>query len=292
MAEFRGVFNAPVLQVAPCGLLSVAHVEDYSANPTDERWVRGFSTLSNSFPTVRLLTSNNDPSDTVSDGSDAPLYYTAYPFFIEVEAKNTAKNLVSNDPFDYLGAQLTAATQKAVEYELWEGPAARDLPTPGTGYLIEEDGASIVTGGTGVTPERALAMLEQAISLSPTGARGTIHMTRDVASALGTRLLYNAKSRDDDQAYATTRLGTLVAIGSGYTGRGPINAAGETASETNKWMFATGAVEVILGAPEFVNNSLAQGFSTSTNDSTVLISRPAAVHFDPTIWFAAQVTLS
>ena len=293
MAEFAGVFSAPVLQVAPCGLLSVATVVEYNGDANSERWIRGFSTMTNASPTVRILSRDNDvvTNGEIFDGSAVPAYYSTVPFFIEVESKNTAKNLISNDPREFLKDQIEAATQKAAEYELWEGVAAQALAVPASGYLIESGGATAVTT-SGVAPEKALYLIEQGISTSPTGGRGVIHMTRDVASALGSRLQYEAKSRDDKKAYARTRLGTLVVIGSGYTGNGPIGATGRAASGTNKWMFATGGIEVLTGESEIVNDSLAQGFTPSTNDSIVTILRPAAVHFDPSLWLTAQVTLS
>lgn len=295
MAEFAGVFDAPVLQVAPCGLLSVASVTNTDANPNSERWIRGFASMTNASPTVRILTTNDDvvANGELFDGSNVPAYFATVPFWIEVESKNTAKNLISNSPLDgAIKEQVRAATQKAAEFELWEGAAAQaTTPTPATGYLIESGGATVVTT-TGATADRALALLEQSIALSPTGGRGVIHMTRDVASTLGSRLLYKAKNRDDKKAYAVTRLGTLVVIGSGYTGNGPIGETNRAASVTNKWMFATGGVEVLTGEPIIANQSLADGFNPATNDSIVKVARPAAVHFDPSIWYAAQVTLS
>lgn len=294
MAEFAGVFNAPVLQVAPCGLLSVASVAETNADPRSERWIRGFSTLSNASPTVRIAATNNPApaNGVIFDGSAVKTYEDVTPFWVEIESKKTAKDLISENPFDgTLIEQIEAASQKAAEYELWEGVAARDIPNPVSGYLIEENGATVVTTA-GEDSARALALLEQSIANSPTGGRGVIHMTRDVASTLGSRLLYKAKNRDDKKAYAVTRLGTLVVVGSGYTGNGPIGVANRAASATNKWMFATGGVEVLLGKPEIANTSLAQGFDPSTNDSIVTVTRPVAAHFDPSIWYAAQVTLS
>lgn len=290
----RGVFTAPALQVAPCGLLSVADVETHSGNPQEDQWIRGFSSLTNVAPTVRLLTTNNDiiTDGELFDGTDEPGFYNVSPFWIEVETKNTAKNLVSDNPLDgKILEQVKAATQKALEFELWEGAAAQAVTDSPNGYLIKEDGAEVVTTA-GMDAAEALARLEQAISLSPVGGRGIIHVTRDVASTLGSRLLYKANSRDDDNAYAVTRLGTLVVIGSGYTGNGPLGVANREASATNKWMFATGGIEAHLGKAEVVNDSLAQGFNPATNDSIVKVERPVAVHFDPSIYYAAQVTLS
>jgi hypothetical protein len=135
------------------------------------------------------------------------------------------------------------------------------------------------------TPDKALWLLEQSISRSPVGARGVLHFTRDVASALGSKLQYK-------DGKITTRLGTRVVVGSGYTGNGPVGDAAAAASDTNKWAYATGDLVVILGEKEIVNESVASGFKPSTNDYTVKATRPAAVFFDPTIHFSAQITLS
>ena len=294
MAQFKGVFTAPALTVAPCGLLSVASVISHTSDSEDERWIRGFSSESDSYATVRILTPNNDvvTNGTISDATGEQRYHDVFPFFIEVESKRTGFDLIANNPLDgSIKEQIDGASQKAVEFELWDGQAAKALTTPGSGYLTQTGGATILTSG-GATAFRALALLEESISLSPTGARGIIHMTRDVASTIGDHLIYMATSRDDQTAYAVTRLGTLVVIGSGYSGNGPVGTTGAAASATNKWMYATGGVEVHLGVSEIVNTSITQGFDPSVNDSIVLVQRPAAVHFDPSIWFTAQVTLS
>lgn len=294
MVSFRrGVFTAPALQIAPCGLLSVAQVSRTSGNPLAEQWVRGFAGLTNVAPTVRLLTGTNDPIATgdLYDGTDEPSFYNVAPFFIEIESKHSGLDLIGVDPLENatLRAQMESVSQKAAEFELWEGGAAQaDTDSP-NGYLIKQGGATVVAPGADA--EESLARLEQAIAGSPVGGRGTIHMTRDVASTLGGRLLFKTNSRDDENAYAVTRLGTLVVIGSGYTGNGPIGQANRAASDTNKWMFATGGVEVHLGTSEVTNQSKADGFDPTVNDLIVTVSRPAAVHFDPSIYYAVRVTL-
>lgn len=289
MADYKnGVYSAPLLQVAPCGLLSVASV----STDDEDMWLRGFTVDSNAHPAVSIVSYN---SAAVTDGvitaglpaEDA--VYPARPFFIQIEANTTGLMMVHHDPIKdgSIQDQIKGATQKGVEYELWEGVAAKANAADDTNYLTKTGGATIVTS-SGVSSTRALELIEQSIAGSPTGARGIIHMTRDVASSLGSRLLYKAKSRDDKKAFAVTRLGTLVVIGSGYTGAGPDGSTGAAPSGTNKWMYATGGVEVLLGAPEVDNTA----FTSSTNDAVVKAVRPAAVHFDPSIWSAAQVTLS
>jgi hypothetical protein len=134
--------------------------------------------------------------------------------------------------------------------------------------------------------DKALFHLEEAISLSPVGANGVIHMTRDVASILGSRLIYLNK---DDKGRAMTRLGTDVIIGSGYSGNGPIGATGATASATNRWMFATGAINVHIGKVEVVNQNLGQGIDANINDMRIKAIRPAAAYFDPSVHYAMRV---
>jgi hypothetical protein len=284
----NGVLSAPLLTVAPCGLLSVAQVEE---GTPESNWLRGYSVETHAAPTVRIISYNNAvvSDGDLYDGAAEESTFPARPFFLEIEAKTTGLMLVDHDPLKdgTVADQIKAASQKAVEYELWEGAAAKANPADDTNYLTKTGGADIVTTG-GVSSSRALELIEQSIASSPTGARGIIHMTRDVASSLGSRLLYSADSRDDKQAYAVTRLGTLVVIGSGYTGAGPDGDAGAAASATNKWMYATGGVVVLLGDVSVDNAA----FTSSANDHILLANRAASVHFDPSIWSAAQVTLS
>lgn len=286
---FNGIEQAPKLTIAPCGLLSAARVVKHDGN--DEHWLNEFTAELDGFPSINIQTNVGNASYTLFDASSVEETTTVLPFWIELNKKMTSVDFI-REGFDgpYLD-QIDAATQKAVERELWEGEAVRGNTTPGTGdYLIKQNGATIVTSG-GVAAEKALFLLEQEISKSPTGGRGIIHVTRDVASALGSRLRYFEKNEIDENTYAVTRLGTLVVVGSGYTGNGPIGAATREASATNKWMFVTGGVEVHLGKADFVNKNLAQAFNPRVNDFEVQILRPAAVHFDPSIFSAAQVTL-
>ena len=116
-------------------------------------------------------------------------------------------------------------------------------------------------------------------------------MTRDVAASLFGGNLTTQTSPSGENVIVTS-LGTPVVVGSGYTGAGPDGDANAAPSGTNKWMYVTGPVTVHLGDAEIDNDSYAQGFNTSTNDLVIRGSRPAAVYFDPTLHYAAQVTLS
>jgi hypothetical protein len=290
---FNGIVPASPLEVAPCGLFSVARVVDHREE--EEHWIAGAEVETNAFPTVQLRT-NQDAvisggAGVIYDGSASPKTYTTTPFFIEIKANKTSVDYVrdNEDLTDTMEEQVKAVAQKAVERELWEGVATLgSTPASDAGFLrraTASGGATVVTSG-GQTPEKALWLIEQSISNSPTGGRGVIHMTRDVASALGSRLRYFEKNEIDEKTYAVTRLGTVVVIGSGYTGAGPIGATGAAATATNKWIYVTGGVTVELG------KAAVQTYSEpATNDHYALISYPASVHFDPSIFSAAQVTL-
>lgn len=290
---YTGVYSAPALVLAPCGLLSVAAVTNHTAD--DEQWIRGTASETNATPTINLLSSNNVTvtNGLLYDGSAVPRFYATDSFLIEITAKRTGGDLADENPLDgSLKAQVLAASQKAIETEFWEGYATLAHTPAGTDFLRATGKATVTTSG-GLAPQVALSRLEQGIAGSPVGARGMIHMTPDVASQLGDHLiLVNPSNSIDETMYAITRRGTLVVIGTGYTGNGPLGASGTAATATNKWMFGTSDVQVDLGAAEIITTSLAQGADTTKNDFVSVIQRPAAVHFDPSIWYAAQVTLA
>jgi hypothetical protein len=292
MATFRGVYEAHELAPAPAGLLSVARVMEHTKREYDERWIRGFSQEYDTLPTyVRLLTVNDA---TVSDGtisaSSGSTYEDYVPFFIDVEDFGSTFGLLGEDRFKRVINELKAVTQKAIEYEYWEGRAAQAEPSAnGNMYLSKQDLATIPEDGA-FKPETSLMIIEQAISESPVGEGGVIHMTRDVASILGSRLVY-LKPKDGKPGCVMTRLGTPVVIGSGYTGNGPAGASNAEASATNKWIYATGSIDIHLGKIEVVNETLAQGADVTINNMRIKAFRPAAVLSDPSMHFAMRVTL-
>ena len=288
---FRGIYPAPDLTPAPCGLLSVARVMTHGGAEYDERWVRGFSYEFDSQPEVEVFTVNDATvTGGVSGTSTLPQFKEYDPFFIQVTDTRSTLGLTGEDRFKLAVKQLEVASQKALELELWEGVAAL-AETNGNDFLREASAASVVNSGA-LAPATALMLLEQAISSSPAGTNGVIHMTRDVASILGSRLIYSPAD-GGKTGKAMTRLGTEVVIGSGYTGAGRISDANTTASASNKWMFATGPIDVHLSKPEVVNENLGQGLTVSTNTNTLTVKavRAAAVYFDPSIHYTVRLAL-
>jgi hypothetical protein len=301
MAIFRGVFPATKLIPAPCGLLSVANTTSHTGREYDERWIRGFDKEFNTMPSyVRLLTVNDAivAGGELTDNQSEARYLNYIPFFIDVEDFASTFGILGQDRFDRVKQELDAVTQKAVELEFWDGPAARalvstspDVEEVGSGNMyLSKTGDSTVPVAGAFAPHISLMYLEQAISESPVGENGVIHMTRDIASNLGSRLIYR-KGDDEYPGSVMTRLGTQVVIGSGYSGNGPIGATGAAASVTNKWMYATGVVDVHLGKVEVVNEDLGQGVDATINNMRIKAYRPAAAYSDPSMHFAMRVTI-
>jgi hypothetical protein len=286
---FKGYFSPPELTPASSGLLSVASVESHSGRSHDERWIRGFDYEFDSLPTVQLLTTNDETvtGGILYDGTRSDRYKTYIPFFIDVEDFRSTFDLPGEDRFKRVKKQLEAATQKALEVELWDGRAA--LGDSNANLFLSKSGEATIAESGDFPAAIALAYLEQAISESPTGEAGVIHMTRDVATILGSRILH--KEESEAGPHLITRLGTPVIIGSGYSGDGPIDDPNAAASATNKWMYATGRVTVHLGKIEVVNENLGQGVDAAVNDMRIKAYRPAAVYFDPSIHYAVRVTL-
>lgn len=289
---FNGNFPASDLYPAPGGVLSVVKVMEHTARVYDERWVRRFSQEFDTQPSyVRLLTVNDETvaNGELSDNQSDQRYLDYVPFFIDVEDFASTFGLPGQDRFKRVLNQLETVTQKALEYELWEGVAAQEETAANGNMYLRKSGAATIPSAGAKKPENALMLLEQAISDSPVGEKGVIHMTRDVASILGSRLIFVRK--DDGTKKVMTRLGTKVVVGSGYTGNGPIGDANAAASATNKWMYATGTIHVHLGKSELVHNDLSQGVDATINNMRIKASRPAAVYADPSMLYAMRVTL-
>lgn len=287
---YTGVFEAPKIIPSMFGLLTVVKPD---TSVDEDKWVRGFS---QEWETTPQFITNYDDTDSTSEQISAPTvnYFDEIkPFFIEVDETRSTLGFSGIDRIARITRQLEGVTQKALEKELWAG-AIRIGESHDNKALVDPS-ATILNSGTALTARRAIALLEHTIGTdSPAGEQGVIHMTRDVAALLANdgSLFY---SMNGDEHMRTVG-GTPVIVGSGYTGAGPTDAAGDTETPTaaNKWMYATGTVKVYLGKPDVVNDNLAQGYDVSNNANNIRLKaiRPAAVYFDPSIHLAVRVDLT
>ena len=285
----NGVVTAPKIQPTDSGLLAVATPE----NSVDEdMWIRGFA---QEWETTVNYLSNWDDTDTTTDVivNDANVIYSndIKPFFIEVEENISTLGFLGLDRFDRITRQIEGMSQKAMETELWDGVIRKGESHDN--LSLSDASATVLNSGTALNVRRALALLEfEAGAISHAGENGVIHMTRDVYSLLSSQgdvFMFN-----EDKERVETTNGTPVIIGSGYSGAGPDEATGATATATNKWMYATGTVKTYLGDVDVVNDNLAQAYDVSGNQNDMKLKaiRPAAVYFDPSIHLAVRVDLS
>lgn len=285
----NGVVEAPEIVPSAFGLLAVVKPE----NSADEnQWVRGFS---QEWETTLYSATNWDDTDS-TDGevvaAGVPTYYTEVkPFFIEAEELRSAVGFLGLDRIARLKRQLEGVTQHAMEVELWDGAVRKGESHDNV--ALSAATATVLGGGTALSPRRALALLEHSIGLaSDGGEQGFIHMTRDVAALLASNS--NMLFHEAGKEHLQTLGGTPVIVGSGYTGTGPDGATGATATAANKWIYATGTVRVYLGEVDVVNDNLAQGYDVAGNQNDMRLKaiRPAAVYFDTSIHLAVRVDLT
>jgi hypothetical protein len=279
-----GVVSASTIVPSAFGLLAVVKPENA---PGEDQWIRGFA---QEYETTVQNLKNWDTTDTTfgSVVSAGVINYSddIKPFFIELEEIRSGLSFNAIDRIARLSRQLEGVTQKAIEAELWDGAVRKGESHDNK--ALSDAGTALVNSGTALNASLALMQLENAMAfMSNAGEQGVIHMTRDVAAVLNTRL----EMRD---GIMVTRIGTPVIVGSGYSGNGPTGATGATASATNKWIYGTGALKVYLGDVDVVNDNLAQAYDVSgnANDMRIKAIRPAAVYFDTSIHLAARVDLS
>jgi hypothetical protein len=363
---FRGVFPAPQIEPTEFGLFAVAKPNEHLTTAMDEEWVRGFYQMYNTLPNyVRGWDETSSTSYVSSSNPASPLYRELKPIFLEVEDYRSTFDLPAEDKFTRAKLQLEGVSQKALEYELWNGEVALAEGLPN--MFLSDSNVTVVHSaaahGDAYSPKRALSLLEHYVGgQSPAGEHGVLHLTRDAFILMMTN---NGVFMDNkDRQHMQTAAGTHVIVGSGYSGDGPHEAintiavasnvativttgshymkvgeiftltttAGGTAfdgswtvkavtntttftaditaanqgatatpgnvqmqgSDTTKWIYATGRVDVLLGEPVVTNENLAQGYDVSGNKNDVRIKavRPAIAYFDPSIHLAIKVDLT
>ena len=290
MATDNGlVSDLTASEPADYGVLSPAATVEYD-NSSD--WSRGidFETL-NCGANIRLSAICSAASGVdVVEAADAPLYRSYMPFSIETEFECSTFGFAHRDYEAVAAGFMEQAQQKAIEYELWTGALSkqqdadwdsnargRDFPNR---WLASDEAVDVTPSGGAVKPKYGLALLEKALGDCGAGIKGTIHMTRDIASVLGLK---------DKNGVLRTALGNTVIAGTGYAGTGP-NGQPPTGTET--WMYATGPVSVRLGPIVATPDQRRQSVNTSNNTVSVYAARSAAVSWDSCCLYAVRVDLA
>lgn len=285
---FTGIFEAPKINPSEFGLFSIAKPE---ARRNEDQWVRGFSQEWDT--DLRSLENVDDTDATISTlvANGNPVRYTEIkPFFIQAEDYRSTLGITGLDYVARVKRQLEGSSQRAVERELWVGTVRKGESH--ANKALSASSANLVNGTTAMEVSKALALLDFTMTAnSPAGENGIIHMTKDTAGLLAANYMI---FHNEAKGHLQTISGTKIIIGSGYTGVGPDTQTGAAASATNKWMYGTGTVKVVLGDVDVVTDTLAQGYDVSGNQNDMRIKalRPAAVYFDTSIHYAVRVDLS
>lgn len=285
----NGVVEAPQIMPSAFGLLAVVKPEN---SADEDMWIRGFS---QEWETEVSNLVNFDDTDStyeiVGTRANPVRHVRIKPFFVEATEDISTLGFLGLDRIARIKRQIEGGTQKALEQELWDGAIRK-----GEGHdnlALSDASATILGSGAALSPKRALALLEHGIAeASQFGEQGIIHMTRDVAALLSSNsnMLFHDKGKDHLQ----TMGGTPVIVGNGYSGNGPEGDTHATASDTNKWIYATGTVRTYVGDVDVVNDNLSQAYDVSgnANDMRLKAIRPVAVYFDTSIHLAVRVDLT
>lgn len=199
----------------------------------------------------------------------------SYPFTVMGYAQCNAVGLdyerAARRATEHVNLGLEAAIEKTIESGLtgnvkpYFGDAEDVTPTPGTAVGLAQ----------------GIALLEAKIASVPGVGQGVLHMNRFTASIAGDRL-------EPGDTVLTTRLGTPVVAGSGYTGTVEVDTVTPAAGEF--WIYATGTprvwasgVEVLEDAPASVGRTNNRRQVVATREAMVAWScLTAAVLVDPT----------
>jgi len=272
------------LEVAPFGILSPATT---TYNENDSFWTSGI-TYENLDATVKVANGSilgANPIETVNvidNTASKERFKTYFPFDVKASVKVSTLGTRPAEIEASAKMALDIVMQKAIEIEFWNGDVAKLLDSDNDNrYLASTQSVDVTpTPGTAVKVRYGLALLEQAIGESPLGARGLIHATRDVSTAL--RL-------EADGGVLRTTLGTPVVSGVGYSKKGPTGVA---AAAGKAWMYATGPVSVRVGPTTVIPGNLNQAVDTRINNIEYFVDGSAAVTWSTTGSYAVLVDLT
>jgi hypothetical protein len=232
---FKGILPAPAIEPTEFGLFAVAKPTWSDDASYEDEWTRGFSQEYITLPNyVRNWDETSSTSYVVSSNPRSALYKEVKPIFIEVEDFRSTFDLPGEDRFARILKQLDAVSQKALEYELWNGEIALAQGLPNT--FMTSPGVTVIHSaaahGASYVPRRGLALLEHYVGeMSPAGEHGVVHLTRDsfVLMTSNNQLFMDNK----DKQHMQTASGTQVIIGSGYSGDGPHSGISSIAVSSN-----------------------------------------------------------
>lgn len=292
--------RTPVVPQPPAGppmsLLDAAITPDsevgYDGQPIGDRWEGGFTWQPRQ---CGIISGRNDcnPSADVDYRTGTNDRRSHQPVIIS--SKFECSTMGADWEFYRRSAtdQLIAAEPVAAEQELWEGTLAAAAVDAGDDaysdnlWLAKHGVATDLTGGTGVTPARAVGLLEQFLADTGFGSAGMIHLQPQLLAHL-----YADITVIGQRIYTARR--QLIVAGSGYTGTGPEESAGAGPSappDGTVWAYATGLVTYRNGPIQVIPDNESEAVMRAYNDVTVYAQRSSAGTWDSCAVGAVLVTL-
>lgn len=269
----------PVQAAAPTTGLLVSAIRP--RGESEQSWVNGFAWRTERCPTWQ----GYEPCDTLATAPAADGNGIEYHRPVAYRVRDECTTLSGEFDTSRVERMADAVASHVIAEELWEGTITQANPydtrdeTGRTNNYLARPTATIV--GVGPYPiHEAVGLLEEAARRDAGGQQVVIHMPLRLVEADGIDIVRNGN-------LMYTRAGSLVIADSGYTGTGP---AGEAASDTSAWLYATGPVTVRTTNVD-IGTEPASTLDRSINRRTVWANRVFAATFDPCTHFAIQAAL-
>jgi len=263
-------FDGKPFEQSKYGILSDA---SQVLTPDNERWVANFTHSLYDSDVVaenvlqQMIGGGVLHSDTVFEHADgrtpSSLEYT--PFFVETRVVGSTFEADADKKREKAEESLNIVQQKAIEQEVWTGALSKTMASTDefrrNRYFSDFSNPNFISlSDTALSPNNALALMEEGIGEHTLGIRGVIHMPRRIASLAS----IEADSGDSEILY--TELGNYVISGSGYTKIG-----------SDYWIFGTGPMTVVLGAAHIIPSQHSQAVDTRKNNIEYIAQKPVGV---------------
>lgn len=262
------------------GLLASASQVTGAEGEPDDAWSFGFRWR----PNRSFVGGWFDPCDGFDETDEGPIdrshvHVRPVGYYVEDVCGMTPPGPNEAD----VRAYAEAVASYKVAHELWTGEATTAHPYEIGTSEAEFTNAHLAsstaeTVGTGLPVRTAIGLLEQRARAASGGQAVMIHVPIAAVAALdGLRRVGNL---------LLTQTDGIVVADAGYPGTGP---AGEAATDTTMWAYATGPVGYRLGP--ITVPGIVDSLDRSTNRRVVRADRMFAVAFDPAVHYAASITL-
>ena len=250
---------------------SLLLTEGVRKEPGDPHWLSGAAV----YPYPPGLPAEWDPcaSGTFREKEEGEPFDSAYFASFVSYLPITCSAMSIGDPEEFARraeVSLDAVQSFSVERQLARGTGVATNP-----HLADANHTLTAAGATATAPAQALAYLEEEIG--ETGKQGLIHATPPVASRWFDQV--------GELPNLVTNIGTRVVSGGGYAGATPSGRAAASAGQS--WVYATGPVEVRMGAVAVMD--IKEVLDRSNNDVTFRAERYVLVTWDAQLQAAILV---